>query len=83
MPGGGFIHAEGFEQVDGCPRKQEVGGTARLVVVTAWAVGLRQVKTGIEPVGGRIRVTQRVGVAVEQRLVPREAVVAEGEQSRQ
>ncbi|MCZ7550528.1 MAG: hypothetical protein M5U11_15475 [Anaerolineales bacterium] len=79
-PGGDFLQAERFEQVDGRPRQQEVGGAAVLVIVPAGAVGFGEVEIGGEPIGGSIRVSQRLAVLVKKRLVPREAVIAEGGQ---
>ncbi len=81
MPCGGFVHADGFENVDGRARQQEIGGAARLVVITAGAVGFGEVEIGREPVGGRVRVSQRLAVIIKERLVPGEAVIAEGREA--
>ena len=83
MPGVVRVYVEIFNQIDRFARKKQIGWPAIFVVGRAGAVGLIEIEVAAKPVGGIVGVAERVGVFVEERFVPRKAIIAESKQSDQ
>ena len=79
MPGIIGVDVEGFDQVNRLACQQQIGRAAVLVVAGAGAIGIIEIEMSAEPIGGIIGIAQGIGIFIEERLIPGEAIVPENE----